>query len=675
MARRILVVPMNHGAGVSSACLGLAHALDTRNVAVGFAKPFASMSDPSEDASTALFRLATTLRPPQPISPDELDNRLAGGRVTGIMTEVVRLVADLDSTCRVLVLEGTGIDTQHGHADRINAAVARALDAQVLLVGAVGSERPERFAAQARAAASSFETRAESRVVGILLNRMPQDADPAPYVAALSERNLWCAGVVREHPEFGQARVGDVIRQMNLQVLAGSDLSRRVVDTVIAARATPGFIPSLAEGVLVVTPGDRHDVLMAAALAESAGTRLAGLLLTAGIEPDPDVLRLVTPALGDLPLLLSPGATFPTTTEIVGLDRDIPMDDADRARAVMRTIAEAYDEDFLTDLSRRDRAPRATGPQVEQRLRDVMSRGHLRLAMTDGDDPRVLAAVLHMQRFPGVRFTLVADPAAVEATLAGMGASLPIGVQICDPRQTDTPPARAAAEIRAEQIDDEVVFPADDPLPLGLALLRTGEVDGLIGGLREDRALFLTAVARSVPLVDDAPVLSSSRLTMLADEVVFIADTMLNLHPGAEQLACIAERTAETARLCGMEPYVGFVAPSSVTGLQEEQGTAIARARAILAERRPDLSTEGPASLQSLTGRPRAQAQPTVLVFPDVASASASAKAIGQAGSAPLLPPVLQGLTRAVNMLPSDADTETVLNTIVATAAQVAALA
>ena len=67
MARRILVVPTNHGAGVTSTCLGLVHALERMRVSVGFVKPFAQARWVGEDESVELFRLTTSQRPPTPM--------------------------------------------------------------------------------------------------------------------------------------------------------------------------------------------------------------------------------------------------------------------------------------------------------------------------------------------------------------------------------------------------------------------------------------------------------------------------------------------------------------------------------------------------------------------------------------------------------------------------------
>lgn len=672
MARRILVVPVTPGAGVTVACLGLVHALEERHVSVGYCKPFAQAGGASQDHSTDLFRLATSLRPPQPIPVERLEDRLACGRLGDAMGKVVEVTAELDDDHQVLVLEGLTPTTEQVYADRINVEIAQALDAEVLLVGSVEGVEPQRFADRCAAMEQVYRSRGDGRVVGVVVNHVGADEDGDAYAQAVAGRGLACVAVVADHAEYTQPRVGDLVRELDLQVLAGGDLDRRVAQTVIAAQAVPGFLPALVDGALVVAPGDRHDVLLSAALAEGAGTQLAGLLLTAGIAPHPDVLRLVRPALvGGLPLLLTQAKTFPTATRIVGVDHDIPADDEARARRVMEGVARGYDEAFLEALPRHERPQRTTPAQFGFRLRGQMSKGHLRLALTDGEDGRVLQAVRLLHRYDAVRFTVLGRPSEVEEQLARLGFELPMGAHVLDPA-ADHP---GAAAIREACAAAGTLFEPTDVLPQALALLAAGEVDGVVGGIREDRDRFLAAVRAAVPLGAGVRVLSSAQATMLPDEVVFFADPLLNPHPDAEELACIAGQAAETARLVGVGLRIAFVAPSSWSPTAQQDRQAIADARALLAERRPDLRTEGPEPFQHASRRTRsADGDATIFVFPDVASAAATAKAIGQSGGALVHPPVLQGLSRAVNMLPMDASVDGVMDLIIATAVKAADL-
>lgn len=670
MARRILVVPVNNDAGVTVACLGLVHALVLRHVSVGYCKPFAQARR-GPDHSTELIRLATSLRPPQPIAVEELEYRLAGGYLTGVMSRVVELTAELDADKQILVLEGLAPTADQAYADRINIEIAAALDAEVLLVGALGDQSPERFAEQLAGTERIYRVRGDSRVIGAVANHVPVGGDHDRIAIAIADRGMRCAAVVEDHSEFTQARVGDIVRELDLKVLSQGDQARRIATTVIAAQSIPGFLSSLTEGALVVAPGDRHEVLLSAALAETGGTKLAGLLLTAGVEPDPDVLRLVEPALVEgLPLLLSYEKTFPTTQAIVTIDRDIPADDEERARTVMETVADGYLTDFLVELPRGEGSTRVTPAQFQHTLREEMRKGRIRLALTDGADPRILRAVTVLQRYEALQFTLVADKAELETHLGLLGMTLPLGTHVVDPAAGNAPGMTA---VQAALTEAGYAADPADPLVRALALLADGQVDGVVGGITEDQATFLASVRSVVPLASDVHVLSAAQAVMLPDEVIFLADALINAHPDAAALASIAAQTAETARLCGIAPRITFVSPSSWSPTAQHDRQTIEGARMLLGERRPDLPTGGPLPFQEAVKRTgNTDGDSTVFVFADIASATATARAIGQSGGAVVHPPVLQGLARAVSLLPKDAGVDNVMDVIVYTAVKAA---
>ncbi len=671
MARRILVVPVNHTAGVTAACLGLVHALESRRIRVGFCKPFAQARTVGDDHSTELFRLTTSLRPPQPIPVQELENQLAGGRLARAMRKIVDLTSELDADSQVLVLEGLAPSSAMVYSDRINGEVALGLDTEVLLVGGAGDVAPERFADQVAASALLYRTRGESRVVGVLIDHVSSDEAGAEYAVAVEARGLTVVGTVVDRPSFTRPRVLDVVRALDLEVLSAANLERRVAESVIAAQAVPGFIPSLTPGTLVIAPGDRHDVLLAVALAEAGGLHLAGLLLTAGITPDPDVMRLVEPAVdGTLPLLLSSEKTLPTAQRMLGMDREIPDDDEERARSVMVAVASGYDEAWLHELPRHQRPQRTTPVQLERRVSERLHSGVTRLAIADATDPRVLRAIASLGDHDGLQFLLVGSADDVDQRAAEAGITLPMSATFVDADEAAPHLDEVYERVRAAGLEPD----SADPLLEALALLRAGTVDGVVGGLGVEPEALLATLQAVVPLRSDVRTLSSTQAALFPDEAVLLADSLVNTHPTAEHLACIAAQTAATARLCGIVPQVAFVEPNPWSTTAAADRAAIEQARRILAEHRPDLPTMGPQSYQEASRRTATvgDGNANVFVFPDVASAASTAKAVSQGTGARVQAPVLQGLTQPVNLLPADASPERVRDIVLATALQAA---
>src|SRR5213076_1421747 len=134
----LLVVPTGPHVGLTSACLGLVRALDERGVRVGFLKPLGQpRSDDVADPSVELVAGITTLKPPDPLQPAVLEEILGAGGVDAVLEEVVIRWQPLASEHDVIVVEGLNPGPTQIYSSRVNQAMAKALDAEVILVATV----------------------------------------------------------------------------------------------------------------------------------------------------------------------------------------------------------------------------------------------------------------------------------------------------------------------------------------------------------------------------------------------------------------------------------------------------------------------------------------------------------------------------------------------------------
>ena len=320
MARSLLVVPTGASVGLARTCLGLVRALDRQGVNVAFVKPVAQpRADGGPDRSAALVAAMSSLRPPDPPSTAQLEQQLGAGGLDAVLEKIVAVLEPVHDRADVVVVEALTPGPARLYAIELNQALARTLDADVLLVASwpaedtwIGEDQPRRAAepglepiaspaegvAETLAiAASGYWSGEHARVVGCVVNGLPPD-DSAPTAQlgqALDRRGLRLIAAVPHRPELTWLRVRDLVRELDPKVLSAGDLSRRIKDVAVFAQGVPGGLRVLTDGRLVVVPGDRHDVVMAACLASLNGTQLAALLLSAGIEPDPRVWDSATP--------------------------------------------------------------------------------------------------------------------------------------------------------------------------------------------------------------------------------------------------------------------------------------------------------------------------------------------------------------------------------------------
>src|ERR1035437_10740892 len=155
MARTLRVVPAAASVGLARTCLGLVRALDRRGVHVGFVKPVAQLrADGGPDRSIALVAAVTTLHPPDPLSSAQLEQQLGAGGLDVVLEKIVAACQPVHDRSDVVVVEGLSPGPTKLYASGLNQALAKALDADVLLVGSwpapdagSGEDRADRAAA------------------------------------------------------------------------------------------------------------------------------------------------------------------------------------------------------------------------------------------------------------------------------------------------------------------------------------------------------------------------------------------------------------------------------------------------------------------------------------------------------------------------------------------------
>ncbi|MDX6226888.1 MAG: phosphate acetyltransferase [Frankiales bacterium] len=687
MTHTILVVPTGRGVGLTATSLGLVRGLDRLGMPVAFAKPIAQPGQDGPERSTALIRLVTRLDPPEPIPAAQAEALLSVGAVDSLMEQVIALTMPLVTGKGVLIIEGLVPGPGQLYSGRVNLALAKALDASVILVGAPeeGDESLDDLAETMAIAASTYHAGEEIRVIGSIVNRLPSES-AGQAAGVLAKHGLHCVGAVPMTPELARLRVLDLARALGATALnEGEWRTRRIHDVSVCAQSVPGVLSALAEGRLVVTPGDRLDVIMATCLKALGGVRLAALLLTVGIEPDPALWQLTAAARATgLPILLVDEPTYETANAVHALSTEVAADDAERAESVMRTVADHLDETWLRGLLADTHEHRLSPAAFRHRITTAARAAHKRIVLPEGAEPRTLQAAAICAERGLAQCILLATEAEIADQTRLLGITLPEGVTVVDPASVAeryvAPYVErrkhkgATADIAREQLSDTVV--------LGTMMLALDEVDGLVAGAVHTTAHTLRPALQLIKTAPGAALVSSVFFMCLPDEVIVYGDCAVNPNPTAEQLADIALQSAASATAFGIEPRVAMLSYSTGGSGSGSDVDRVAEATRIARDRAPGLAIDGPlqydaAAIASVAASKRPDSpvagRATVFIFPDLNTGNTTYKAVQRGADVVSIGPMLQGLAKPVNDLSRGALVEDIVYTIAVTAIQAAA--
>ncbi|MBA2779599.1 phosphate acetyltransferase [Billgrantia kenyensis] len=709
----LLMVPTGVGVGLTSASLGLMQALDTLGLKTGFLKPFRQdeLNGPGPDRSTALVSSTLGLRPPAPIAQADMERLLRQDRLDVLMEQVIELydaaVAEHNGTTPDLIVVEGVVPTAHGtYATQLNTQLAHALNARAILVGSGDAAAPEALAEQLDMHARAFGGVGSTRTLGCILMRMQnlaggEEPTLAPgtssvllddaflaelrrHSPALATDRFHLIGVVPYNPALIAPRVVDVARALGAQFLnEGEAANRRVLSTSLCARSAANALHAFRPGSLIVTSGDRDDIVLASALATMNGVPMAGVLLTNGFMPNDNMIEMCRPALKTgMPVLAVDTDSFTTAKNLGRMGNDIPMDDQERAEQVTRFVAGHLDLQWLKDHLSRGFTRRLSPSAFRYQLVKLAQRANRRIILPEGSEPRTVEAAAICQRRGIANCVLLARREEVEEVARNRGIELPEGLEILDPEHIRSRYVAPMVERRRGKVNE---LTAEDQLQdnvvLGTMMLQLDEVDGLVSGAVHTTANTVRPAFQLIKTAADYRQVSSIFFMLLPEQVVVYGDCAVNPDPDAEALAEIAIQSARSAQAFGIEPRVAMISYSTGESGSGADVDKVRQATRLAREQAPDLLIDGPlqydaAAIESV-GRQKAPDSPvagraTVFVFPDLNTGNTTYKAVQRSARVVSVGPMLQGLNKPVNDLSRGALVDDIVYTIALTAIQAA---
>ncbi len=691
----LFLAPTGFGGGLNSISLGLIRALESAGLKVGFFKPIAQPFpvDQGRERSCILVERTLNLTSPEPLPLEQVERQLADGEIDLLLEDVVSRFQQVAVGKDVVIVEGMVPTRESNYTQRINTQLAKSLDAEVILIAAQGSDSLKRLAERIEIQAQLYGGAKDPKVLGVILNKVKTEEGLPAFVDSLKQHlpllgsaDFQLLGAIPFSEELNALRTRDIAELLGAQVLnAGEADQRRVNKIVLCARAVPNTVQLLRSGVLVVTPGDRDDIILAASLASLNGEKLAGLLLCSDFAPDPRILELCKAALdGGLPVMTVETNSYDTANNLFGLNKETPADDIERATRVTDFIAKHLHPEFLHTRCSVPRgelrmSPAAFRYQLVKRAQDA----NKRIVLPEGNEPRTIRAAAICQERGIARCVLLAKPEEVQQVAREQGITLPASLEIRDPDSIANRYVEPMCEMRKAKglTPDDAREQLKDTVVLGTMMLALDEVDGLVSGAVHTTA---NTIRPALQLIKTAPgysLVSSVFFMLLPDQVLVYGDCAVNPNPSATELAEIALQSAESAVALGVNPRVAMISYSTGSSGSGAEVEKVAEATRIAQERAPDLPIDGPlqydaASVLSV-GRQKAPnskvaGQATVFIFPDLNTGNTTYKAVQRNANCLSVGPMLQGLAKPVNDLSRGALVDDIVFTIALTALQAA---
>ncbi|MBD0693338.1 phosphate acetyltransferase [Streptomyces sp. CBMA123] len=700
MARSVYVTGIDRGDGRQAVELGVMELLTRQVDRVGVFRPLVHAAAPGESGSDHVvellrgrYRIELPSQELYGLTYEEAAALQAARGQDELVSTLVDRFRALERRCQAVLVLGTDFaDTNIPDELAFNARLANEFGAAVLpVVGGQGKEA-EAVIAEVLGAHRAY-TDLGCETLAMIANRTAPGAEQR-IQRALTEKLPIPAYVIPEEPALAAPTVAQLVESTGAEVLLGdaAGLARDVRGFVFGGAMLPTFLDALTEGALVVTPGDRADLVIGSLAAHAAGAPpIAGVLLTLGQHPGPNVLALAARLAPGTPVAVVPEGSWPTAATLTHLEGKLTAASPRKAEIALGLFELHVDTVELTNRIEVGRSERVTPMMFEHELLERARAGRRHVVLPEGTEERVLRAAEILLRRNICDLTLLGEVDAVRRKAAALGIVLPqvdagadrAQVRVVDP--ATSPLRRQFAELYARlrahkgmtvELALDVVT---DVSYFGTLMVQEGIADGMVSGAAHSTAATIRPAFEVIKTSPGASIVSSVFFMCLADKVLVYGDCAVNPDPDAQQLADIAIQSAATAAQFGVEPRVAMLSYSTGTSGSGADVDKVRKATELVRELRPDILVEGPIQYDAAVDAHVAAAKlpgsavagrATVLIFPDLNTGNNTYKAVQRSAGAVAVGPVLQGLRKPVNDLSRGALVQDIVNTVAITAIQ-----
>jgi phosphate acetyltransferase len=410
----LYIVGCERATGKSAIALGVQELMGRRFGRLGVFRPVVAADAP--DAVLSLLRSRGAADAPEEASIGVTYEDVHSDQEGAIAEIVVRYRA-LARGCDAVLVVGTDF-TDVGASGELafNARVAANLGVPALCVVSGARRSEDEVMAAIELALESLRD-ADCDGEAIFANRIEPE-----LVAEISGRLGRHEPPVYVLPEVGlltAPTVADLQRACSGELIGGdaSALGLEASAFVVASMTLPNLLDSLSEGAIVITGGDRADIVLGVLMAHASGTlpALSGLILTGGLRPAAQVLRLIDGLHTTLPIVLTKHGTY-TTAHLAGttVGRITP-ETTRKIDTALKLFDEHVDRSQLLDRIATAHPEVLTPLMFEYELLDRARADRAHIVLPEGTEDRVLRAADTLLRRAVVEVTLLGDPAVVRA--------------------------------------------------------------------------------------------------------------------------------------------------------------------------------------------------------------------------------------------------------------------
>lgn len=690
MNNGIYIATLEAQSGKSLVSLGLMQLALTQLPKVGYFRPIIGDSKKDNHIETLFkhFNIKQPYETAYAFTQSEYLDKINQGKQDELLDTIISKYKKLEEEFKFILVEGSDFSSEGNFMEfDFNVMIAKNLGIPAILISSGLGKNKKEFSASLQLAYNTY-TEEDVEVLAVVANKIKQKN--VELVQTLLKELLPAKAdcfVVPRLEELLQPTLKEINEVLKGTVLFGQQhLGNRSGKFKVGAMQLRHFLTHLEHNSLVITPGDRGDIILAVLQAHISDNypQVSGIILTGDVIPEQPIMKLIEGLSTVVPIIAVKEGTFKVANAIGGIKANIQSDNQFKIDASIAAFQKHIaSEKFLNKLlsyESKIMTPRMFQYSLIQKAR----KDKKRIVLPEGLDVRILSAAARLLTLDLVDISLLGDPQLIKNKCNAEGIALDFDkIRLIDPVNSEfyDDYVNTFYELRKHKgiSLDEAKETMTDVSYFGTMMIHKGDADGMVSGAAHTTGHTIRPALQFIKTKPDVSLVSSVFFMCLDDRVSVFGDCAINPNPNAAELAEIAISSAESSMNFGIEPRIAMLSYSSGSSGKGADVDKVREATEIVKQKRPDLKIEGPIQYDAAVDKNVGQSKlpnsevagdATVLIFPDLNTGNNTYKAVQRETGAMAIGPMLQGLNKPVNDLSRGCTIDDIFNTVVLTAIQ-----
>ena len=693
MNKAIYIATSEHNSGKSIVTLGLMSMLIGKTAKVGYFRPIIEDFEDGKldnhiETVISHFGLDIDFEDAFAITKSKLIKKKNKGKIGEVLDLIIEKYKRLEEQFDFVLVEGTSFSGEGTVIELdMNVLIAKNLGIPTIIVGSGVGKTLEELIDSLYLAYDSFKVK-DVEVLAVIANKVQEKN--IQLVTDGLKSNLPAEVLVNAIPiisSLNNPTIKEIVDVLEAKVLFGADyLNNEVGNFSVGAMQLRNYLLHLKENALVITPGDRADIILGALQANESANypTISGIVLTGNILPEESIMKLIEGLTTVVPIITVEGGTYHITNMLGNIKSKIYADNTHKIEGSISTFEKYVDLDELSKKLVAFEADGMTPKMFQYNLVKRAKQHRKHIVLPEGSDERIIIATSRLLAMDVVDISIIGNKKQIENKVAELGITFDFSkVKIINPIESEKYEDYVNTYYELRKNKNVSMAMAKDLLEdvsyFGTMMVYKGDADGMVSGAAHTTQHTILPALQFIKTKPDTCIVSSIFFMCLEDRVSVFGDCAINPNPTAEQLAEIAISSADSSLAFGIEPKVAMLSYSSGASGKGDEVDKVRAATEIVRKKRPDLKIEGPiqydAAVDMAVGKSKmpnseVAGQASVLIFPDLNTGNNTYKAVQRETGALAIGPMLQGLNKPVNDLSRGCTVDDIINTVVITAIQ-----